>query len=80
MVVSDSVRPCRRQPTRLPRPWDSLGKNTGVKESILNKRTLKRCLYKDIFPFIYNIVLPTLGGWLSKLCYIHKAAYSATMH
>ena len=29
-VVSDSVLPHRRQPTRLPRPWDSSGKNTGV--------------------------------------------------
>ena len=29
-VVSDSVRPQRRQPARLPRPWDSPGKNTGV--------------------------------------------------
>ena len=29
-VVSDSVRPHRRQPTRLHRPWDSPGKNTGV--------------------------------------------------
>ena len=29
-VVSDSVQPHRRQPTRLPRPWDSSGKNTGV--------------------------------------------------
>jgi len=29
-VVSYSVRPRRRQPTRLPRPWDSPGKNTGV--------------------------------------------------
>ena len=29
-VVSDSVRPHRQQPTRLPRPWDSPGKNTGV--------------------------------------------------
>ena len=29
-VVSDSVRPHRRQPTRLRRPWDSPGKNTGV--------------------------------------------------
>ena len=29
-VVSNSVRPHRRQPTRLPRPWDSPGKNTGV--------------------------------------------------
>ena len=29
-VVSGSVRPHRRQPTRLPHPWDSPGKNTGV--------------------------------------------------
>ena len=28
--MSDSVRPHRRQPTRLPRSWDSPGKNTGV--------------------------------------------------
>ena len=28
-VVSDSVRPHRKQPTRLRRPWDSPGKNTG---------------------------------------------------
>ena len=29
-MVSDSVRPHRWQPTRLPCPWDSSGKNTGV--------------------------------------------------
>ena len=29
-VVSDSVRPHRRQLTRLPRPWDPPGKNTEV--------------------------------------------------
>ena len=29
-VVPDSVRPHRPQPTRLPRPWDSPGKNTGM--------------------------------------------------
>ena len=29
-VMSDSVRPHRWQPTRLPRPWDSPSKNTGV--------------------------------------------------
>ena len=29
-VMSDSVRPHRQQPTRLPHPWDSPGKNTGV--------------------------------------------------
>ena len=28
--MSDSVRPHKRQPTRLPHPWDSPGKNTGV--------------------------------------------------
>ena len=28
--MSDSVRPQARQPTRLPHPWDSPGKNTGV--------------------------------------------------
>ena len=28
--MSDSVRPQRRQPTRLPCPWDSPGKNTGL--------------------------------------------------
>ena len=29
-VVSNSVPPHRRKPTRLPHPWDSPGKNTGV--------------------------------------------------
>ena len=29
-LCPDSVRPHRWQPTRLPRPWDSPGKNTGV--------------------------------------------------
>ena len=28
--MSDSVQPQRGQPTRLPHPWDSPGKNTGV--------------------------------------------------
>ena len=28
--MSDSVRPHKQQPTRLPHPWDSQGKNTGV--------------------------------------------------
>ena len=28
--MSDSVQPPRWQPTRLPRPWDSPGRNTGV--------------------------------------------------
>ena len=35
--MSNSVRPHRRQPTRLPCPWDSLGKNTGVGYHFLSK-------------------------------------------
>ena len=30
LQLCPTVRPHRRQPTRLPRPWDSPGKNTGV--------------------------------------------------
>ena len=29
-VLLDSLQPHRRQPTRLPHPWDSPGNNTGV--------------------------------------------------
>ena len=29
-IMSNSVRPHRQQPTRLPGPWDSPGKNNGV--------------------------------------------------
>ena len=40
--MSDSVRPQRRQPTRLPSPWDSPGKNTGVGfHSLLQCRKVK---------------------------------------
>ena len=40
--MSDSVRPHRRQPTRLPHPWDSPGKNTGVGcHSLLQCRKVK---------------------------------------
>ena len=30
LPLCPSVRPHSRQPTQLPRPWDSVGKNTGV--------------------------------------------------
>ena len=36
--MSDSVRPHRQQPTRLPRPWDSPGKNTNSKKYNLDHR------------------------------------------
>ena len=41
-VTSNSVRPHRGQPTRLRRPWDSPGKNTGVGcHFLLQCRTVK---------------------------------------
>ena len=39
--MSNYVRPHRRQPTRLPRPWDSPGKNTGVGCHFLQCRKVK---------------------------------------
>ena len=36
--MSDSVQPHRRQPTKLPRPWDSPGKNNGVGYHFLLQR------------------------------------------
>ena len=41
-TVSDPVRPHRRQPTRLPCPWDSPGKTTGVGcHFLLQRRKVK---------------------------------------
>ena len=41
--MSDSVRPHRWQPTRLPLPWDSPGKNTGVgRHFLLQYMKMKR--------------------------------------
>ena len=45
-VVSDSVRPLRRQPTRLCCPWDSPGKNTGVGCHFLSMRSCQRTQYQ----------------------------------
>ena len=41
--MSDSMRPHRRQPTRLPHPWDSPGKNTGVGCHFLLQRMKVKC-------------------------------------
>ena len=58
-VMSDSVRPHRWQPTRIPHPWNSSGKNTGVDQiwiienipsQILRSNILLLVLsYKEIF-------------------------------
>ena len=69
--MSDSVRPHRWQPTRLPRPWDSPGKNTiqlihfqqnhnGKNTSF--KKNLELTLFPLSFPSLLNyFLLPTIG-------------------
>ena len=53
-VVSDSVRPHRRQPTRLLCPWDSPGKDTGVGcHSLLRKTSL--LTNKSIYGHLYYL-------------------------
>ena len=55
-VVSASVRPHRRQPTRLLRPWDSPGKNTGEGCHTLMAQRLKR------LPTMQETWVRSLGG------------------
>ena len=74
-VMSDSVRPHRWQPTRLPHPWDSPGKNTGVgchflrnTKDKLNYTTnvqsvnLNKKANKNIYSKILKIKLLTLNS------------------
>ena len=49
-VVSDPVRPHRRQPTGLRHPWDSPGKNTGV-----GCHFLLQCMCIYVFKYILYI-------------------------
>ena len=55
-VVSDSVRPQRRQPTSLPHPWDSPGKNTGV-----GCHFLPQCMKVKVKPL--SRVRPSATPW-----------------
>ena len=54
--MPDSVRPHRRQPTRLPRPWDFPGKNTGV-----GCRFLHQDAPKSASPIVHNAGFKDLG-------------------
>ena len=57
-VVSDSVRPQRRQLTRLPRPWDSPGKNTGV-----GCHFLLRCMKVKSFSRVRLLATPWTAAY-----------------
>ena len=68
--VSSSLRPHRRQPTRLPHPWDSPGKNTGVGCHFLfqcmklkseNEVALSCLTYSDPMDYIAHQAPPSMG-------------------
>ena len=58
--MSDSVQPHRWQPTRLPHPWDSPGKNTGV---VLVVQFSEKGMQKEVKPYHWEkpIVLRSLA-------------------
>ena len=49
--MSDSVWPHRRQPVRLPRPWDPPGKNTGV-----GCHFLLQCMKSEKWKWSHSVV------------------------
>ena len=61
-VMSDSVRPQRRQPTRLPRPWDSPGKNTGV-----GCHFLLHCMKVKSLSHVWLLVTPWTAAYQAPL-------------
>ena len=75
--MSDSVRPHRRQPTRLPRPWDSPGKNTGVGCHFLLQRMKMKSESESVIPSSHLIlcrpllllppILPSIGVFSNEL-------------
>ena len=71
--MSDSVRPHRRQPTRLPHPWDSPGKNTGVGCHFLLQcmRVKSESEVAQSFPTLSNPTDCSLPG--SSVCGIFQA-------
>ena len=60
--MSNSVQPHRLQPTRLPRPWDSPGKNTGV-----GCHFLLQCMKMKSFSHVRLLVTPWTAAYQAPL-------------
>ena len=63
-VVSDSVQPHRWQPTRLPYPWDSPGKNTAVGCHPLDSRKSTLSIHWKDWCWSSNTWPPDAKSWL----------------
>ena len=81
--MSDSVRPHRRLPTRLPRPWDSPGKNTGVGCRFLlqcmkvkNEREVALCPSATPWTVAYQ-ASPSMGFFQARVLEWGAIAFSA---
>ena len=69
--MSDSVWPHRQQPTRLPHPWDSPGKNTGVGYTYIYiwHSTARHITMLNIYDLVIAVVVMAAVGMV--VCTIH---------
>ena len=74
-VVSDSVGPHRRQSTRLPCPWDSPGKNTGVGCHFLLQCVKVKCESKSL-----SRVRPPATPWTAAFQAAPSMGFSRQEH
>ena len=76
-VVSNSVQPHRRQPTRLSRPWDSPGKNTGVGCHFLLLAIVIYFTYDNthISMLFYQIIPPSPSPRSPNFCSLHLCLF-----
>ena len=64
-VMSNSVRPHRRQPTRLSHPWDFAGKSTGVGCHCLLQCAMKKG-WKSLWELSYCSQPTVKSSWLAS--------------
>ena len=68
-VMSDSLQPHGLQPIRLLRPWDFLGKSTGV--GAIAFSDLYKYTYKYISGSCFVSIQPVCVFWLEHLIHLH---------
>ena len=77
--MSDSVRPHRWQPTRLPRPWDSPGKNT-IHTTIYKIGNNKDLLYSMGSSTQYSVIIYMAKESEKECIYVYVKLNHFTIH